>query len=95
MGETIANQAYLQIERKVTSDGQIIVTHNHEMLLYKEQIITDCHTFLIREVYDMSYRKLGKEGGVFYLHTNQGVYPYHVKSDPREFIAAFKEIINK
>lgn len=62
------------------------------MYLYGDKIVTRYREFPIQEVFDMSYRKLGGEGGILYLHTKQGVYSYMVKAEPADFIEAFKNV---
>ncbi|WP_438350517.1 hypothetical protein ACP8HI_07670 [Paenibacillus sp. FA6] len=88
----IAKQSYYKIHRKVTSTEQTTVVHERSMYLYEHKVMTQYRSFPIEDVFDMSYRKMGGEGGFLYLHTKQGVYPYSIRTDPREFINAFKEI---
>lgn len=88
----LAIQSYYKIHRKVTSIEQTTVVHERSMYLYEHKVTTQYREFPIDEVFDMSYRKMGAEGGFLYLHTKQGVYPYTVRADPNEFISAFKEL---
>lgn len=88
----IAKQPYYKVQREVSGTEQKTVVHDRLMYLYGDHIVTRYRKFPIHEVYDMSYRKLGDEGGVLYLHTKQGVYSYTVKADPGTFINAFKEL---
>lgn len=88
----IAIQSYFKIHRKVTSTEQTTRVHNRSMYLFEQKVITQYREFPIDEVFDMSYRKMGVEGGFLYLHTKQGVFPYTVRADPIEFITAFKEL---
>ncbi|WP_100011555.1 hypothetical protein [Lentibacillus sediminis] len=87
----IAEQPYTKIERQVKSIEQVDVEHHRTMYLYDEKVVTQHHEFPIRDVFDMSYRFIGGQGGLLYLHTSRGVFPYTVKSSPEQFVAAFKE----
>lgn len=89
----IAEHPYYNIERKLTREGPTTVSHNRSIFLYSTRIVTHSREFLLHQVYDMSYRRLGLEEGILYLHTNQGVYPYQVQNDPIKFMDAFKELI--
>ncbi|OAB41669.1 hypothetical protein [Paenibacillus glacialis] len=88
----IAKQSYYKIHRKVTSTEQMTVVNDRDMYLYEDKVMTQYQEFPIEDVFDMSYRNIGGEGGFLYLHTKQGVYPYTVRADPRVFIDSFKEL---
>ncbi|MBP1155747.1 MULTISPECIES: hypothetical protein [unclassified Paenibacillus] len=88
----IAKQPYYKVQREVSSTEQKTVVHDRWLYLYEDKIVTGYRRFPIDEVFDMSYRRLGSEEGVLYLHTKQGVYSYTVKADPGTFIEAFKEL---
>ncbi|MBJ6360005.1 hypothetical protein ACFOQM_01540 [Paenibacillus sp. GCM10012307] len=94
MLQPIASHPYVKIERGVTSNPQDMIVHQRVIELYETKITTCHREFSIGEVHDMSYRKLGKEGGFLYLHTNQGVFPYTVKDNPIALIQAFKQLID-
>ncbi|MVP01861.1 hypothetical protein [Paenibacillus lutrae] len=91
----IASQAYYKIQREVDGIEQRTIVHDRNMYLYRDRIVTRYREFAIEEVFDMSYRPMGAEMGIFYLHTKQGVYPYTVKEDPVVFIQAFKQFQSK
>lgn len=95
MSDAVAVQPYYKIERMCQTDGQVAVTIQHAMSLHPDYIQTHAQSFSIRDVYDMSYRRLGDNKGILYLHTNQGVFPYNVNSDPNSFIAAFRKQIQR
>lgn len=87
----IAEQPYFKVQREVSSIEQRDVEYERTIYMYNEKIVTQHREFSIENVLDMSYRVIGKEGGLLYLHTNKGVYSYTVKSSPQQFINAFKE----
>ncbi|KQY94883.1 hypothetical protein ASD24_04915 [Paenibacillus sp. Root52] len=92
---TIAVLPYYKIQRELTSLAQEIVSSDRSMILYEDKIVTQYREFKITEVFDMSFRRMGNEGGFFYLHTSTGVYPYMVKIDPKPFIQKFRTITSK
>lgn len=90
----IAVQPYYKVEREVTGIEQKTVVHDRFMYLYEYKIVTGFREFPIDHVFDISYRQMGGEGGLLYLHTKQGVYSYTVNADPRKFMDAVKKLIN-
>ncbi|RAV22967.1 hypothetical protein [Paenibacillus contaminans] len=89
----IAIQPYYKVERVVTGLEQKTVVHDREMVLYPDKVVTKRREFLVADVFDMSYRKLGADGGILYLHTKQGVYAYNVKEEPSPFIEAYRRLM--
>jgi len=89
----IAEHPYIYIERILTREGPTTVSHNRAIFLYVTKIVTHSREFLLHQVYDMSYRRMGLEEGILYLHTNQGVFPYQVQTDPIKFIDEFKDLV--
>lgn len=92
---TIAVLPYYKIQRELTGLAQEIVSSDRSMILYADKIVTQYREFRITEVFDMSFRRMGNEGGFFYLHTSTGVYPYMVKIDPKPFIQKFQTMTSK
>ncbi|WP_341323610.1 hypothetical protein NSQ62_09095 [Solibacillus sp. FSL H8-0523] len=86
----IAQHPYIKIERKVTGLEQYQIELNRIIYLYKDKVITQYREFPIKDVTDFSYRVIANEGGILYLHTIQGVFPYIVKSSPEAFITAYR-----
>jgi hypothetical protein len=89
----IAVQSYYKVERNVTGLEQTIMKQERWIYLYQDKVVTKYREFPIQEVFDMSYRSMGGNGGLLYLHTQQGVYPYTVAEDPQNFIAAYKVLV--
>ncbi|EHB67014.1 MULTISPECIES: hypothetical protein [Paenibacillus] len=88
----IAVQPYYKINRVVDGIEQRTEEQRRKMYLYEDRIVTKYRVFPLGQVFDLSYRTIGGEGGFLYLHTQQGVYSYTVKEDPRTFIEAFKQL---
>ncbi|WP_087973806.1 hypothetical protein [Oceanobacillus rekensis] len=86
----IAEQAYVKIVREVSSLDQIDIEQKRMIYLYDEKIVTQHREFLIENVLDISYRFIGSDGGLLYLHTTNGVYSYILRTSPEAFVKAFK-----
>lgn len=91
----IATQAYIKIERKITSTEQINIEHDRMIYLYEDRVVTEHRTFPIKEVMDVSYRVNNKENkiGLLYLHTMRGLFAYSVKGSVAEFIKHLRQVI--
>ncbi|MBP2078359.1 hypothetical protein [Oceanobacillus polygoni] len=87
----IAKQTYSKVIREVSSIEQRDTEQERTMYLYDDKVVTQYREFKIHDVLDISYRFIGDDGGLLYLHTNNGVYPYIVRSSPKAFVEAFKE----
>jgi hypothetical protein len=92
MHDPIATHPYYKIDREISHSGQQVVNHDRIMYLYLTKVMTEYREFLIEDVYDMSYRRIGEEEGILYLHTKQGLFPYNVRTDPTGFIKEFKKL---
>lgn len=89
----IAKQPYVKVERKVSSIEQWDEEEQRTMYLYDEKVVTKRREFPITDVLDISYKEVAGKGGILYLHTLKGVFPYTVKSSPQPFIDAFNTYI--
>ncbi|WP_174615125.1 hypothetical protein [Virgibacillus ihumii] len=86
----IAKQPYIKVTRVVNSIEQKDVEEERMLYLYDEKLVTEHRQFPIQNVLDISYRTVGSNGGLLYLHTIKGVFSYTVKTSPEAFIRAFK-----
>lgn len=89
--DLIAQHPYIKTERKITSTKKYEVEHDRWIYLYRDKVVTQNREFPIDDVMDLSFREIKAQGGILYLHTNQGVFAYIVKSAPSSFIAAYKK----
>ncbi|CAM3144981.1 hypothetical protein FITA111629_06285 [Filibacter tadaridae] len=90
--QTVSTITYIDVERKM---GWFEQNHQHSVHvinLYANAISTTSHTFKLENVLDMSYRPFSDGTGLFYLHTNQGVFTYKVDTNPNDFILAYKKL---
>lgn len=90
----IATQPYYKIERSVTAGNLETIIHQRSLCLYPDRIVSAYREFLIKEIYDISFRDLGQGHGVLYLHTKQGVFPYTLEADAELFISEVKRLIS-
>ncbi|EDL65802.1 hypothetical protein BSG1_16140 [Bacillus sp. SG-1] len=95
MKHLITSHPYYVVTRKIEDHIQSSEETEHELRMYTERIDCSTKTFLMKNVFDVSYKSLNPEQGFLYLHTNQGVHSFHVKQDPRPFIQAYKELNSK
>ncbi|WP_174731448.1 hypothetical protein [Mesobacillus harenae] len=93
--EFICSQAYIKMIREIDWNEQKITETEEFIHLYEDEIVTSAHRFLIKEVHDVSYKVMSGKQGFFYLHTNQGVFPFHVKTNPKYFIDQYKQLKKK
>lgn len=89
--EIICSLAYITIRREVTYNEQLDIETEHHLYLYKDKIITAAKKIPLKNVFDISYKLVSDGYGFLYLHTNQGVLTYNVKTDPHHFINAYKK----
>lgn len=90
----IAVQPYYKVERKVSSTEQKVAVQDRLMYLYEHRIVTKHREFPIVDVFDLSYRRIGEDGGLLYLHTKQGVFSYTVNGNPLPFIEAYRALVH-
>ncbi|PYZ94046.1 hypothetical protein CR194_00440 [Salipaludibacillus keqinensis] len=91
----LATQTYFKVQREVNSIEQKDIEYERTLYLYKDKLKTKYREFPSDKVFDMSFREMSSGEGLLFVHTSQGVFSYMVKSDPCEFIDAFKELEQK
>jgi len=91
----LAKQRYIKMERVLNGSGMDTVVLELDLLLDGETIIAEGRSYPLKDVYDISYRIVGGQLGILYLHTSSGVYPFNVEEDPAAFILAFKRTASR
>lgn len=91
----IASQPYTKVERIVNSIEQKNIEHQRTIHLYDDKITTQHREFPIEDVLDLSQKKIGTVGGMFYIHTKSGVFSYTIHSPADSFIQAYEQMLNK
>lgn len=89
----LAEQPYIKVVRQTNSLEQKNVEMERTLSLYDEKVTSAYREFPIHDVTDVSYRAMGNEGGMLYVHTNKGVYSYIVRSSPMDFVNTFRQEI--
>jgi len=88
-------QAYQKVIREMDRVGQVNRAETRYLYLYEHKIASKHHEFPLQDVFDISFKKMLHDEAMLFLHTNHGVYSYHVLSSPTTFIEKCKEYINK
>ncbi|QTD41316.1 hypothetical protein [Sporosarcina sp. Te-1] len=90
--ELISSLAFYKVERSVEWFEQKQQHSVHVIQLFGAKICTPSHTFALSHVHDVSYRPFSNGNGLFYLHTNQGLFTFEVKTDPTHFMTAYRKL---
>jgi hypothetical protein len=90
--KVLAIQQYIKVTRMIKDNIQYHKEEEYTITLTSELVCTTFDTFLIDEVWDISYRFFSENMGFLYLHTIKGVYSYTIKVSPQNFIDQFKLI---
>jgi len=82
---------YTEVERKIDFFYQMqkIATH-HELTVTPKAVVSARNEFTLNQVMDISYKPFSSEAGILYLHTNQGVFPFNIHSNPCNFIDTYR-----
>ncbi|MFD1204790.1 MULTISPECIES: hypothetical protein [Sporosarcina] len=88
----ISTLSYYTVERSIDWFQQKHRQSNFMILLYVDAVTTPKHHFPLENIQDMSFKAFSNGTGLFYLHTNQGVFTYGVERDPMDFIKAYRRL---
>jgi len=88
----VTSHPYIIITRKIKENEQQITEIKKYLYLYHDCVISDTDKFLLKDVFDMSYRSLSNDSGFLYLHTSKGVFSYHTKIKPHHFIHTYLKL---
>src|SRR5699024_3946173 len=91
----IAMQSYNKVIREISVIQLKKYTETRYLYLYQDKITAKYREFPISEIMDLSFKQMQGEGGILFLHTNHGVYSYHVINSPAAFIETCKHLIGK
>ncbi|PID14205.1 hypothetical protein CSV63_14050 [Sporosarcina sp. P34] len=93
--QLIHSLSYISINRVVDRLEQTYQKSYHTICLFRDRITTSQRTFPLQHVFDLSYRPFSGQSGLFYLHTNEGVFTFEIEEEPEKFILLFKQIQSK
>ena len=84
---------YTEVERSIDFyyKMQKIATQ-HELTITHEVVTTARAEFKLHQIMDVSYKPFSTAAGILYLHTNQGVFPFQIHSNPQTFIETFRSL---
>lgn len=88
----IATQPYIKVIRKFDRIEKKVWEEKRWIYLFDCKIVTSYREFPLEEVLDISYRRIGTDGGLLLIHTTGGLFSYTLKSNPEAFIYAFESI---
>lgn len=88
----VYKQPFVKVIREIEGIEQKYIEKEYNLYLYETKIITPVKTFHLKDVLDVSFRNTTEKYGTLYLHTNQGVFPYYVCSNPETFIKLLKSM---
>lgn len=91
----LAVQPYVKVQRQIIDAEIVHEEENRQIYLYHDRLVTKHRQFSTRDISDLSFRKMGEEGGLLYVHTSRGIFSYTVPSSPEPFIKAFRIHIKK
>ncbi|MFB4163792.1 hypothetical protein ACE1TI_08105 [Alteribacillus sp. JSM 102045] len=91
VNKPLASHEIIQIEQKIEWLEKIQVEYKDFIYLYPHSIETPLHRYLLKEVFDISYKWSPGQIGFLYLHTTGGVRTFHTRSDPSDFVQQFRE----
>lgn len=86
----IMRQLYFTVTRRIINHSQEIIHKEAFLTMYEDKIETENVIFYMKEIYDLSYRKLTSDLGFLYIHTSKGMFPFKVFEEPSEFIRLYK-----
>ena len=93
--QLIHSLSYISVQRVVDRLQQTHLKTYHTICLFQDRITTSSRTFLLKHVFDLSYRPFSGQTGLFYLHTHEGVFTFEIVEEPEHFISLFKQIQSK
>ncbi|GIN91625.1 hypothetical protein J6TS1_15860 [Siminovitchia terrae] len=91
----LAVQSYVKVQRQIIDAEIVYKEEDRQIYLYYDRLVTKHREFPTRDISDLSFRKMGDEGGLLYVHTSRGIFSYTVPSSPESFIKAFRIHIKK
>ncbi len=89
--DTISSISYSRTEKYIEKFEQKYSMNTFTLSLYYYKIVTEARTFELEIISDISFKPFSTNGGLLYLHTNEGVFTYILENDPQTFMKAVKE----
>jgi len=71
---------------------QHLIETEEYLTLFYDSIESKTDYFQLHDILDISFKSLTSNSGFLYLHTTRGVFPFHTKSNPQEFIYTYQKL---
>lgn len=83
---------YSTVARSIDKLSVAHTTDIHELQLSLTSIESAERSFSFTSIIDVSYKPFSDGSGFLYVHTDEGVFSFHVIESPNTFIQTFKKI---
>lgn len=88
----LISHPYIKVQRKIMNNVQHLIETEKYLTLYYDCLSSETDYFQLRDILDISFKAITNNTGFLYLHTTRGVYPFHTKSNPQDFIHAYQKL---
>lgn len=91
----LAKHPYIKVIREVTKLEKKETKENRELILYPNKLTTRHREFQIESLIKVATRKIGKDGGLIFIHTRSGLFSYTVEQIDENFIHTVNNLIRE
>lgn len=88
----LCSHRYLKVDRRIEDNEQVYEENEQFIEMYDDRITTASDVFYLRDVLDITFKKMSGRTGFLYLHTTRGVYSFFTNAKPDQLIMKYKEI---
>lgn len=88
--KTISTIQFTVVERFIKNFEQQKIEIEQLLTMTQTSIYSNSHHFQLQNVFDMSYKPFSNGHGILYLHTNEGVFPFLISTNPAQFIQSYQ-----
>lgn len=88
----LISHPYIKVHRKISDNVQHLIETEGQLTLYTDCIKSESDYFALNDVLDISFKFLSEDSGFLYLHTTRGVFSFHTKAIPHEFIDTYQNL---
>ena len=88
----LCSHIYIKVYRTVRNNAQIIEESEELIEIFEDKIITASERFDLKDILDISFKKISAKNGFLYLHTTSGLYSYVTETNPHKLIKIYKDL---
>jgi len=88
----LISHPYIKVQRKITDNAQHLIETEEYLTLFYDSVESGTDYFRLHDILDISFKSITNNSGFLYLHTTRGVFPFHTKSNPQEFIQTYHKL---